>query len=164
MTSDNNYVNNNEELISVNKSLLSDECIHLHGNIWNGDYIDKVPPSSPREDLNFQIYEPLQDNLPNLLNFKIPFIREIGIKATIDKLGEYFQCKNYKINLLHFWFLDIITDCLWRIQDEFNLIESDQKIVLEWIIFVFNLTRGICLRTSFFAFYSSLGFFLFCLP
>lgn len=113
-------------------------------NKWKGIYRDIVPPSSPRESLNFSTYEPLPSELPNVKNLKIPYIKEIGVKATIDKLGDYFRCNKHSCNLLHFWFIDIIADCLWRAQDEFNLPESDQKIVLEWIIFLFNLIRGMC--------------------
>lgn len=142
MTDDDNSTVNKEDEISEEVNFLSEKCIRLW-NTWNDNYSDIVPPSSPRNDINFDIYETLPYDLPNVQNLKIPYIREIGIKATIDKLGEYFRCNNYKVNLLHFWFLDVITDCLWRVQDEFSLIESDQKVVLEWIIFVFNLIRGI---------------------
>lgn len=140
MSVQDNPINKNNSKVEEIK-LLSEDCIKLW-QVSRDDNYDAVPPSSPQGDLNYTIYDPLPITLPNVRNLKIPYVREIGVKTAIETLADHFQCNNYRINLLHFWFLDIITDCLWKAQEEFDLPESDQKIVLQWIIFLFNLIKG----------------------
>lgn len=129
------------KLALENVVFLSDKSIYLR-TVWEEKSIPTVPPPSPRY-LNFEnVYEPLPSRLPELRDLELPRIREIGVKKSIEFLGDSLKCDKYNGNLLHFWFLDILTDCLWRTQDEFKLPKSDQKIVLNWIIYIFNLIRG----------------------
>lgn len=75
-------------------------------------------------------------------NLKIPEVRRNGVKLCIDVLAEYFQCQDYKFNHFQFWFLDVVTDCLWKAQDEFRFPDQLQKVVLSWILFIFDKMRG----------------------
>lgn len=102
-----------------------------------------VPPPTPSSQFGLEIdFQPLPPKLPDVSDLKIPLVRKSGIKQCIDILAEYFQCYDYKFNLFQFWFLDIVTDCLWKVQDEFRFPDSLQKTVLEWILFVFDKMRG----------------------
>ncbi|KAJ3644011.1 hypothetical protein Zmor_026688 [Zophobas morio] len=101
-----------------------------------------VPPVTPSDAFAFnnelsQINRPF----PKLADFKLPYIREVGVKASIDILSKHFSCLDYKYNAVQFWFLDVITDCLWKVQDEFQFPERYQKIIVEWILHVFDLIR-----------------------
>jgi hypothetical protein len=104
----------------------------------------EVPPTTPASHYSFQNRINLIPlSFPKLDQFKLPYIREVGIKTCIDILSEYFACKDYKLNAVQFWFLDVITDCLWKVQDEFQFPEPYQKIIVEWILFVVDLIRGL---------------------
>nr|CAI5854949.1 unnamed protein product [Callosobruchus analis] len=72
----------------------------------------------------------------------LPLVREIGVKAFIEYLSEQLGLKDYKVSLLQFWFLDILTDIIWRAQDEYQFPDEHQKSILEWIFFVFDLIRS----------------------
>lgn len=103
-----------------------------------------VPPPTPASEFSFgdhfnavsRQFRKFPDN------FRLPYVREIGVKSCIDELSGYFNCTQYKIDAVQFWFLDVVTDCLWRVQDEFQFPEDYQKIILEWIIYVIDLIRG----------------------
>lgn len=124
-----------------NVTLLSEKSIFLR-TVWKEKSIPTVPPTTPKA-LNFEnIYESIPTPLPDIEKLKLPYVRVIGVKKTLQILGDFLKCDKYNQNLLHFWFLDILTDCVWRTQDDFNLLESDQKIVLNWIIYIFNLIKG----------------------
>lgn len=103
-----------------------------------------VPPPTPSSQiglgLNFQFLPP---KLPSTDELKIPLVRRNGIKVCIDTLAEYFQCNDRKFNLFQFWFLDVVTDCLWKVQDEFRFPDELQKTVLDWILFIFDKMRGV---------------------
>lgn len=102
-----------------------------------------VPPPTPTSQYGFDYsFEPLPATLPNLDNVTIPLVRQEGIKTCIRILAEYFGCKEYKFNLLQFWFLDIVVDCLWKVQDEFKLPEKLQKTVLSWILYIIDVIKG----------------------
>lgn len=102
-----------------------------------------VPPPTPASPILFEYYiEPLPDELPNLVRKNLPVVREKGVKLCMELLSKYFGCAEYKFNLVQFWFLDMVTDCLWKVQDEFRLPEALQKTVLEWILHIFDKIRG----------------------
>lgn len=101
-----------------------------------------TPPPSPNVEYSFEnIYEPLP-KFPDVGNLDVPLVREIGIKKSIEVLGSYFDCNKYNQNYLHFWFLDILTDCIWTCQDKFGFPNNITKNVLSWILFAFDLIRG----------------------
>ncbi|XP_044271456.1 reticulocyte-binding protein 2 homolog a-like isoform X2 [Tribolium madens] len=80
-----------------------------------------VPPTTPAAQFSFShIISPIVYPFPKLDNFKFPYIRE---------------------NTAQFWFLDLLTDCLWKLQDEYHFPEHYQKIIIEWILFVLDLIR-----------------------
>lgn len=110
---------------------------------FSGTHRSAVPPMSPKELIFDYYYTRLPRSLPKLKNLKLPYVRDIGIRGCVDRLADHFRCTDYKFNLIQFWFLDVLTDCLWRAQDEYNFPEKHQKIVLEWVLFVFNLIRGL---------------------
>lgn len=102
-----------------------------------------VPPPTPSSQIDYNInFQALPFQLPDVENLNIPMVRKTGVKLCIDTLAEYFQCQDYKFNLFQFWFLDVVTDCLWRAQDEFRFPDPLQKTVLNWILFVFDKLRG----------------------
>lgn len=121
---------------------LTENALPIHTN-FSETHKTTIPPVSPK-DLIFEYpYMPLPKVFPKMKNLKLPYVREVGIKACIDRLAEYFRCADYKHNLIQFWFLDVVTDCLWRAQDEYQFPEKYQKIILEWVLYMFNLIRGI---------------------
>ncbi|XP_019876369.1 uncharacterized protein LOC109604284 [Aethina tumida] len=101
------------------------------------------PPNSPNEQFSFNLEcEQLPYISSRLDGIQLPVIRETGVKACIDYLSEYFDCSRYKISTSQFWFLDIFTDWLWRLQDEYYFPEEHQKLILQWLIYVLNLIRN----------------------
>lgn len=135
-----------EEVRDVPPHPLSTDCIILRGKgpekLLTGEKNLIVPPSSPRG--NFIVDRSI-DSIPvkfnNVSDLNIPYIRILGIKKTIEILGEFFGCTIYKTNLIQFWFLDMVTDCLWKCQDEFMLDDTHQRFVLEWILYFFDMIR-----------------------
>lgn len=106
-----------------------------------------VPPPTPTSQFDFEVnFQALPFQLPNVEKLDIPVIRKTGIKLCVDTLANYFQCQDYKFNLFQFWFLDVVTDCLWKAQDEFRFPDVLQKTVLSWILFVFDKIRGLQFR------------------
>lgn len=102
-----------------------------------------VPPPTPSSQYELELnFEPIPPKLSTVEDLQIPLVRKNGIKLCIDVLAEYFQCEDYKFNLFQFWFLDVVTDCLWKVQDEFRFPDKFQKTVLEWILFIFDKMRG----------------------
>lgn len=130
--------------------IVVEECLNILKEtalIFRDKYQEKpqpsVPPPTPISGYDFDYsFEPLPATLPNLDDVKIPLVRQEGIKSCIRILAEYFGCKDYKFNLLQFWFLDIVVDCLWKVQDEFKLPEKLQKTVLSWILYIVDVIRG----------------------
>lgn len=138
-----------KKLISVdriqqNPNYLPDDPLHLW-KTWDKEKSPRnvVPSHTPNSEYDFE-QTPLcfPDEFPPLDNLEIPFIRDKGVKYSIDALGDYFRCTDYKFNLLQFWFLDVLTDCLWTAQDDFHLPVLEQKIVLSWVLYLINLIRG----------------------
>lgn len=132
---------------NVGPHLLSSDYIILRGE--SGDKLftaEKnliVPPSSPKSSFIYdKTIDTITDKIIDVSNLKIPYVRVLGIKNTIDILGEFFGCTIYKTSLPQFWFLDMVTDCLWKCQDEFMLNEEYQKSVLKWVLFLFDIIRG----------------------
>lgn len=102
------------------------------------------PPPTPSSQFDFELnFQTLPNKSINLDNLKIPEVKRDGIKLCIDTLADYFQCQDYKFNPIQFWFLDTITDCLWKAQDEFRFPDQLQKIVLNWILFIFDKIKGL---------------------
>lgn len=153
-----------EEAIKHEVADITDEIIALptipHAlpediiNLWTVPTIkerDRVAPSTPNyNQVRFErdSVEPLPANYPNLDMLKIPYIRKMGIKSCIELLGRFFNCNSYTSNHLHFWFLDVITDCLWRLQDDFQLPDDDQKKVLEYFLYFFKMITDTRLNYS----------------
>lgn len=106
------------------------------------DFFPTVPPPTPEQCILEYPYPTLPYPLPKVDTLDVPYIKEIGIKASLDNLAKHFHCTDYKFNLIQFWFLDIITDCLWRCQDEFQFPVAYQKIIIEWILYIFELIKG----------------------
>lgn len=104
--------------------------------------IPYVPPPTPEQCILEYSYPSLPSPFPDLAKLDIPYVKEIGIKASLDLLAKYLNCADYKFNLIQFWFLDIITECLWRCQDEFQFPTDYQKLIIEWILYIFDLIRG----------------------
>lgn len=101
-----------------------------------------VPPSSPKEVFFEYTVNSLPDTFPKLRDLRLPRVRMIGVKASIEMFAQMFKCYEFKLNLLQFWFLDMLTDCLWRAQDEYQFPETQQKVILEWVLYFFKLIRG----------------------
>lgn len=123
-------------------------CIELPYNLtWKEEDhpFPVVPPTTPRSDqfrFDFR-YQRLPRVLLDLSTLEIPLIRECGIKRCIEELALYFGCTEYKFNYLQFWFLDILTDCIWRAQDRYEFPPDQQKIILSWILFALDIIGGI---------------------
>ncbi|XP_060536076.1 uncharacterized protein LOC132708017 [Cylas formicarius] len=105
-----------------------------------------VPPNTPK---NFELHMLQLPQLPTDIDkIEIPIIREVGIRDSIVIISKYFGCEDYKLNLVQFWFVDIILDLLWRCQDEYNFPLEYQKAILEWFFFIVkfmgvkNMTRN----------------------
>lgn len=142
---DQKHVNNEDFKLKV----LSDQSAIYFNKIWPGEYRDTVQPGSPRGDFDFESsYESVPDELPSLEDLNIPLVKQLGVKECIRILGNYFQCESYQTNMCHFWFLDILVDSLWKMQDDYNFTTHHQKIVMGWIIFIFNLLRGEYKKTT----------------
>lgn len=101
-----------------------------------------VSPSCAREVFLEYTVNQLPDVFPKLKDLRLPRVRIIGVKASIEMLAEFFKCYDFKFNLLQFWFLDMMTDCLWRAQDDYQFPEMQQKIILEWVLYFFRLIKG----------------------
>lgn len=120
---------------------LSDNGILLY-KIPDEKELPKKPPPTPKE-LVSDCYVTILPNFPdNVSNIEIPYVREIGIRESIGMLSSFFNCNDYKNNLVQFWFLDVIVDCIWRAQDEFRFAIREQKFILDWILFMFKLIRS----------------------
>nr|CAH7754534.1 unnamed protein product [Callosobruchus chinensis] len=103
---------------------------------------DHERPPSPRDCATDIKAIPLPAAFPKIDESKtLPLVREIGVKAFIVYLSEQLGLKDYKTSLLQFWFLDILTDIVWRAQDEYQFPDEHQKSILEWVFFVFDLIR-----------------------
>lgn len=101
-----------------------------------------VPTVSLREDLNFKstnAIETVQDFLVIPKTAALPIVRDQGVLKTIDELARILNFKNHKFSMIEFWYLDILTDFLWRMQDEFALPAEEQRIGLAWVIFFLKL-------------------------
>ncbi|XP_044755667.1 uncharacterized protein LOC123314441 [Coccinella septempunctata] len=108
-----------------------------------------VPHSSPKSNIIFHKYVDTLPEKTNVIeNLDIPYIRILGIRNTVKHIGEFFGCTLYKTSLLQFWFLDMVTDCLWKCQDEFTLNDQNQKCVLSWVLYVFNIIRDPLMNLS----------------
>ncbi|CAG9769449.1 unnamed protein product [Ceutorhynchus assimilis] len=106
-------------------------------------------PSSTPKQLITDCYTTILPNFPeSIQNIKIPYVREVGIRDAIASLAPFFKCDDYKNNLVQFWFLDIIVDCLWISQDEYRFSISHQKCILEWLLFVFKLISSVCMTKT----------------
>lgn len=122
--------------------LLTDGAIHYR-DAWEEKPGANVPPPTPCSDFGFEYsFLPLPQELPGVDKLKVPLVREKGVKICIELLADYFGCKDYNFSLFQFWFLDILTDCLWKTQDEFQFPDELQKTVLEWVLYIFNVIRG----------------------
>ncbi|KYB25450.1 hypothetical protein TcasGA2_TC034466 [Tribolium castaneum] len=101
-----------------------------------------VPPTTPAAQFSFShIINPIVYPFPKLDNIKFPYIREVGIKSCMEILSVYFSCQDYTQNTVQYWFLDVLTDCLWKLQDEYHFPQHYQKIIIEWILYVLDLIR-----------------------
>lgn len=101
------------------------------------------PPSTPEGDFDFGFtFRRLPKTFRDLEQLEVPIVRNVGIKSCIASLGAYFDCSDYEFNFLHFWFLDVVTDCIWRAQDQYEFPEEQQKIVLSWFLFFLDVIRG----------------------
>ncbi|XP_018324763.1 uncharacterized protein LOC108736718 [Agrilus planipennis] len=130
-----------EEVIPVGRCL-SETGLKLL-QIWEGQSRPDVPSSTPKSEFMFNFpIETLPSEFPSINELEVPIIREIGVKSSIELLGDFFNCTDYKRNHLQFWFLDIVTDCLWRSQDDFRFPVDIQKRILEWILYMFKLIRS----------------------
>ncbi|KAK5645045.1 hypothetical protein RI129_006345 [Pyrocoelia pectoralis] len=101
-----------------------------------------VPPHTPNSEYAFDTNINTLPPFPNLDKLRIPYIREKGIKYCIEHFGTFFNCTDYETNLLQFWFLDVVTDCVWFLQDEFRLPNEMQTIVLRWFLYFMDLLRN----------------------
>lgn len=101
-----------------------------------------VPPSSPKEIFLDYTITPLPDSFPKVKDLRLPKIRLVGVKAAIETLSQLFKCGEFKLNLLQFWFLDMLADCIWRAQDDYQFPEAQQKVIIEWVLYFFKLVKG----------------------
>lgn len=105
--------------------------------------LPSVPPTTPAASFSFShMFSQLKSTFSHLQDTTFPYVREIGVKRFIDYLGNLLQCPDYKVNLVQFWFLDVITDCVWQMQDEHYFSDEYQIIVVQWILFVIDLIKG----------------------
>lgn len=101
------------------------------------------PPSTPTGEFDFGFtFHTLPKTFRDVTNLQVPIVRKMGVKSCIAILGAYFDCTDYEFNFLHFWFLDVLTDCIWCAQDQYEFPEDQQKIVLSWILFFLDVIRG----------------------
>lgn len=124
---------------------LSEATVRLHRrDAWQGQPRHEVPPVTPNSEFQFEnTFQPLPQTFHDLLqDLQIPIVKNKGVKRCIEELGQYFRCTDYEFNFLHFWFLDVITDCLQRTQNRFHLPAREQKIVLAWLFFAIDIIRG----------------------
>lgn len=132
-----------QEAVTCEPKLLTEDAIYYRYP-WEEKPTASVPPPTPSSDFGFEYtFKPLPDELPSAVNLKVPLVREKGVKICIELLADYFGCKDYNFNLFQFWFLDVLTDCLWKVQDEFGFPDHLQKVVLEWILYIFDVIRGL---------------------
>ncbi|XP_076253566.1 uncharacterized protein LOC143191989 [Rhynchophorus ferrugineus] len=130
---------NFEEIETIEPiKLLPENAIYFYQKSLEKDP-PAVPPPTPRE-LITDCYVTILPTIPDSLDtLDIPYVRENGIRDSIQLLSDYFSCQHYKQNLVQFWFLDVVVDCLWKTQDEYRFQKEQQKTVLEWLMFVFKL-------------------------
>lgn len=132
-----------QEPVTYEPKLLTEDAIYYRYT-WDEKPTASVPPPTPSSDFGFEnTFKALPDELPNTVNLKLPLVREKGVKICIELLADYFGCKDYSFSLFQFWFLDVMTDCLWKAQDEFGFPDYLQKVVLEWILYIFDAIRGL---------------------
>lgn len=111
-----------------------------------------VPKNSIRNKLNYlspKAIRTLPQRLPLLPNLSpLPLVRQRGVNRAIKDLGKIFKLNYYDESLIQFWYLDMLTDFLWRLQDDFHLPIEFQRIGLSWIIFFLSLVIGnfFCIR------------------
>lgn len=110
---------------------------------WKEKARPEVPPPTPDSVFDFEIAGiPSVPTKLDAEDLEIPLVKDIGVKRCINYLGEFFNCKEFQHNMLQFWFLQMITDLLWRLQDKFCLPLDMQKVTLKWVLYMFNLVRG----------------------
>lgn len=99
---------------------------------------EKQPPPKPPPtpvDLVTDCYVTILPKIPDSFKeINLPYVREAGIRYTIDTLAPFFSCYDYPNNLIEFWFLDFVVDCIWKSQDEFRFSVCQQKQILEWLM------------------------------
>lgn len=118
---------------------LGDEAIYFYTKPKKGR--SKVPPPTPSYDMDFE--RNLEIPVINVGQIdEIPEVQEEGIKFTIENLGRRLGCDNYEYDLIQFWFLDILTDCMWKAQDIFQFTSIEQKIILKWVTEIFKIIAG----------------------
>ncbi|KAF5291147.1 hypothetical protein FQA39_LY14389 [Lamprigera yunnana] len=103
--------------------------------------LDNVPQHTPNSEYEFDNQFKPVPPFPDVANLEIPYIRDKGIKHCIMHFGNFFDCNEYAKNYLQFWFLDIVTDCVWCMQDEYRLPVELQKIVLQWFLYFLDILR-----------------------
>lgn len=124
--------------------LLTDYSLKLHETPDVGGAPAAPPPPTPTSNFTFEYnINSIPKQFPQLANLDIPRIGDVGVKVSLERLAYFFDCPDYKSNLIQFWYLDIIADCLWRVQHTHNFPDDYQKIVLEWILFMFHLIQGL---------------------
>ena len=110
-----------------------------------------VPPPTPECISDIKPFEnAMPMEFPPLDDLELPYVREVGVKSCMGTLGGHLNCRNYVVHSVQFWFLDMLTDCLWRCQDEYSFSANNQKVVLEWVVYFFKLlsSKQLCVWTK----------------
>lgn len=131
-----------EEKQPVIKYLSSTNCIDLP--FVPIDYTkSSVAPDSPNENFSFEDdYRPIAEEIRSFKEFEIPYVKEKGVRECLVLLAEYLKFDNYQINMLEFWVLDMLVDCLWKLQDEYGFTDDQQRVIMDWAVCIFNFVRG----------------------
>lgn len=141
-------LNSPEPVSNISETSTNSQNVEPHPLSENALFIFNVPeekehppkpPSSPRE-LITDCYISVLPKIPeNISDLEIPFVRQVGVRDSIETLAPFFSCEDYRSNLVEFWFLDVIVDCIWKVQDEYRFPAEQQKCILEWVLFIIEL-------------------------
>lgn len=120
-------------LENVSPRSLPETSIPIYTSPEEKEHPPKPPPTPV--DLVNDCYVTILPKIPDSFKeINLPYVREAGIRCTIDTLAPFFSCYDYPNNLIEFWFLDFVVDCIWKSQDEFRFSVSQQKQILEWLM------------------------------
>ena len=110
------------------------ELIELENNECEESIGSKIwfPPENIPISLKRYLFE----------NDQIPNFKKLHLQCFYSALGELLRLPDYQMNYTTFWFLDIIADLLRNAQLKFQMKKRNQKALVEWFIYCYNLLRS----------------------